>query len=178
MRRQSELPGGTRTTLGRATLLAYVRPAPLLALALLLVPTRTVEGQTARAGSGSVTLHATARLEIGVRLHARQLAPARIAARSAGLMEVLVPVEVAGNMAWRLSVAAPRGRAPRGSVEVLTVRGDWVPLPADPMHEVPVAAGAATDPVAMTLRFRVADEADVEVVERLRLVLQPEVGAR
>jgi hypothetical protein len=174
---------GARTApwpLAFRALLAILPLLAALSLAPALTTRATLDAQTVvRAGSRSVSMIATARLVIGVRLHARQVGAVVHGTRSEGFTEVAIPVEAAANLAWRLAVAAPRtdAGAERGAILVLDEQGAWVPLPADGGAEVAVAGGEPTNPAPRMLRFRVADAADIALVERLRLVMQPAVGA-
>lgn len=172
-------PTAPRTLACRA-LLGNLPLVAALILAPALATPASLEAQTlVRAASGSVSANVTARLVIGVRLHAQQVGAMVRGTRTEGFTELTVPVEAAANLAWRLAVAAPQSDAgaQRGAILVLDEHGAWVPLPTAGGAEVAVASGEATNPAPRMLRFRVADAADVGVVERLRLVMQPAVGA-
>jgi hypothetical protein len=198
MRAHPEQTLKARPTPVRLAYRALRRSLPLVAalsLAPVLAPVAPIgalKAQTVvRAGSRSVSMNATARLVIGVRLHARQVGAVVRGARSEGFTEVSIPVEAAANLAWRLAVAAPRVAAgdptnpttvpnedaASDNILVLNEHGAWVPLPVAGSADVSVASGEPTNPTPRMLRFRVANAADISRVERLRLVMQPAVGA-
>lgn len=185
MRAQTTETMAARTAPRPLAFRALLRSLPVLAalsLAPALTTLATVEAQTVvRAASRSVSANVTARLVIGVRLHARQVGAVVRGASTEGFTEVSIPVEAAANLDWRLAVSAPGSDAgagaQRGAIHVLNEQGTWVPLRLEGGGQVSVASGEPTGPAPHTLRFRVADAADIGIVERLRLVMQPAVGA-
>src|SRR5262245_40244731 len=68
---------------------------------------RDLRAQSANAGQTKASIQISASLVVGYRMHVRQVAPARIIERNAGMIEVELSLEAASNVAWRLTMAAP-----------------------------------------------------------------------
>ena len=133
---------------------------------------RGLQAQSANAGRAKASIQVSARLVVGYRMHVRQVAPARIVERSAGMIEVELSLEAASNVAWRLTMAAPLAQdsVAFARTEVRDASGAWRPLDgASPVTVV--GERPPCNPTPITVRVRLYDDAQVAALSAPRFMM-------
>lgn len=132
-----------------------------------MFPTASSAQQVVRLGRGSTSLEIPVRLEMPVQLKVSATAAERVVERTATYTEVELPVTVAANVGWTLTVAI--GSASEiGPVLLRSADGEWVELGTS----APRAAVSGREPanaVEVKLRFRLPSGTASTGALRLRL---------
>jgi hypothetical protein len=105
-------------------------------------------------------------------MHVRQVAPARVVDRRAGMIEVELSLEAASNVAWRLTMAAPLAQdsVTLARTEVQDASGVWRRLDrANPITVV--GERPPCNPSPITVRVRLYDDAQIAAVSATRFMM-------
>jgi hypothetical protein len=148
----------------------------LVVLGVLVVGSSEIGAQVVtRFGHGSASLAMPVTLQIPVRLMVSPAGSERVIQRTATYSEVDLPVRVAANLGWSLTVAL--GAATDvGPVLIRTADGGWVDLGSTDARTVERSSEPAN---ALEVRIRLRLPAGMESTSalRLRLSLVPAEGA-
>ncbi|HKS06296.1 MAG TPA: hypothetical protein VJR92_08300 [Gemmatimonadaceae bacterium] len=133
---------------------------------------RDLHAQAASAGHTKTAIQVSASLVVGYRMHVRQIAPARIVERNAGMIEVELSLEAASNVAWRLTMAAPLAQdsVAFSRTEVRDASGAWRTL--DRANSVTVVGERPPcNPTPITVRVRLYDDAQIAALSAPRFMM-------
>lgn len=156
--------------LASCSLLAGLSVAALGLLAGL--PARGAAQVIARVG-GTASIELPVQMTVPVRVLVTPAGPERVVRSTSAYTDVDLPVRVAANIAWRLTVAVPGDT--EASVLVLAESGEWTELGSRP---IPLRTGGEpTEPTQVMIRFRVPAGAGSVESLRLRLSVTPLAGA-
>jgi len=125
---------------------------------------------------GRADLQIPVRMTIGVRLTVSPSGPPVSVGSGPGYTELEIPLGVAANTSWTLSLSLPDGATQASVIAVRDASGTWV-VPAGAQPVALVRRSEPTNPVDVRLRIRLAQGSAEGVVERLRLHLDPADGS-
>lgn len=155
----------------RIRLKLLVLVGQLAAGAIALVPAAAETQAVVRFGRGSATLELPVHLTVPVRLTVDAAGAERVVGQTPSFTEVELPIRVAANLAWTLTVALG-ATSDLGPVLVRTVAGDWVALSAT-SPSAAVTGWDATNPIEVKVRLRLPAGMNSTETLRLRLALVP-----
>ena len=137
----------------------------------MLVPVAADTQAVVRFGRGSASLELPAQLTVPVRLTVTPAGAERIVGQTPSFTEVELPVRVAANLAWTLTVALGT-ETELGPVLVRTPEGDWEEV-GTTMSNAAITGSDATNPIEVKVRLRLPAGVTSTESLRLRLALVP-----
>ena len=115
-------------------------------------------------------------LSLGLRLRVAPSGPELIVTAGREFREIELPLTVAANVPWSLSIALPDGEEEPAVLAARDDTGEWRSTRNGGGVRV-ISHGKPTDPTEIRVRVRLASGAAVGSASRLRLVLEPAAGA-